>query len=132
MSSSAPLRCTDGSIMQKNKQDSVQLLSPDGPALRSEKQITTGKNTECVNPGGVTVPEFKNTAVLKCIIISLGSYLQALFGNVIPHGGKWQILTAALHLMWIFFVYFFLSLLFRCFYRLNFQNRSRYFESQEP
>lgn len=96
--------------MQKNKQDLVQLLSPDGPALRSEKQITTGKNTECVNPGEVMVPEFKNTAVLKCIIISLGSYLQALFGNVIPHGGKWQILTAALHLMWIFFVYFFFYL----------------------
>lgn len=72
--------------MQENERDSAQLLSPVGPALRSEKQITTGKITECVNPGGVMVPEFKNTSVFKRIIISPGSYLQALFGILLVVG----------------------------------------------
>lgn len=51
--------------------------------------------------------EFPNTAALKSIIICLGSYLQALFGNVTSCGGKWQILTAVPRQMCIFFVYFF-------------------------
>lgn len=92
--------------MQGSEQDSAQLLPAVGPALRSEKQITTGKITDCVNPGGVMVPEFKNTAALKCTIILLGSYLQAVYVNVTTHGGKWQIFTAAPHQMWILFCLF--------------------------
>lgn len=79
------------------------------------------------------VPEFKNTAALKCTIILLGSYLQAVYVNVTTHGGKWQIFTAApVDVDFVLFIFKnSVSQMILQDFRLYFHNRSRHFDGRE-
>lgn len=116
-----------GSMMQEQ---GAGLQPPVGTALRSERQTPTGEMTARFNPGGGMAAAFKRAAAKACHYSRVD--VQALFANVTPRGGKWQILTAAPHKLWLFFSLYFLILLFRCFHRLRFRSGSGRFDGAEP